>query len=172
MKELDFEKLEKVLDENQIVKTDYLMSSTGFTETKTNESNTKKKEQKRTTEGKIRFLENFQRGLGIITDACASTGINATTYFAWMQNDEEFKAKIEELKKAQYSKVEGKLLKAIEDGNIAAIIFYLKSKHPEYKPALQLDGSLNLKSKYEKHSDEQIKERVRELLNRVGEKIR
>jgi len=103
----------------------------------------KEDEQERTTKKKVEFLSEYQRLLGIITATCQKVGINRSTYYDWIDQDEEFKKAVEKLSIQQRGDVEDRLVKAIAADNIAAIIFYLKSKHPEYKPKMDVKATYN-----------------------------
>lgn len=94
--------------------------------------------QKRVHEDKEEFLEILRECTGIITVACQRKRIARTTYYNWFNSDPEFRKKVEEIKKEQVGIVEDRLLKAILEGNISGIIFYLKCKHPEFKPKSQI----------------------------------
>jgi len=111
---------------------------------------------------KEEFIEVFKENLGIITISCNKVGISRDAYYDWYNDDEDFKAKIEGAKQIQRGDVEDRLFKAITDGNITAIIFYLKSKHPDYKNRVELSGGLNI-NKYENLTDEQLEQQIREL---------
>jgi len=74
------------------------------------------------------FLKTLNDGKGIITYACQKTGISRQTYYNWLREDEDFASKVEEINESTIDIVESKLLGAINDDNLTAIIFYLKTK--------------------------------------------
>lgn len=74
------------------------------------------------------FLKTLSDGKGIITYACQKTGISRQTYYNWLKEDEDFASKVEEINESTIDIVESKLLGAINDDNLTAIIFYLKTK--------------------------------------------
>lgn len=123
--------------------------------------------EERTRKKKKEFLEVFKNSLGIITYSCQKVGISRETFYRWKREDEEFKKEVEESLKIQKNDVEDRLLKAIVADNITAIIFYLKSKHPEYRPALKLSGELDLND-YDKLTDKQLSERIRKYTAKLG----
>ncbi|MBU1165235.1 hypothetical protein KKA15_06805 [Patescibacteria group bacterium] len=102
---------------------------------KTNESNTIKR---RIIEQQKTFLEFYAKYQGIVTVACKAININPSTFYDWMKKYSSFRKKVEKIKKEQVGFVEDKLIQAIADNNISAIIFYLKSKHPDYKPRQEI----------------------------------
>lgn len=75
-----------------------------------------------------RFLKHFAEGHGIISYACQAAGIARRTYYNWMESDEQFKKVVEDLQEEVIDRVESKLLTKINDEDLTAIIFYLKTK--------------------------------------------
>ncbi len=63
-----------------------------------------------------------------MSQAAKKTGIDRTTPYRWMREDDEYSDKVKELLNVSLDFVEGKLFEAIAENNIAAIIFYLKTK--------------------------------------------
>lgn len=97
---------------------------------KSNESNTIKR---RIIDQQKTFLEFYGKYQGIVTASCKAININPSTFYEWVKKYPGFKKQVEKIKNEQVGYVEDKLIQAIADNNISAIIFYLKSKHPEYK---------------------------------------
>lgn len=90
------------------------------------------------TEEKQKFLEELGRGRGSITEACNRCKIRSRqTFYNWKKEDQKFKAQSEriimEQKEEMNDFVESKLYSLIDQENITAIIFYLKTRHPDYK---------------------------------------
>lgn len=77
---------------------------------------------------KQKFIEALREGRGIITYACQKTGISRQTYYNWCNADSDFKNLAEEVNETTIDLVESKLLSAINEDNLTAIIFYLKTK--------------------------------------------
>lgn len=90
--------------------------------------------QERVRRDKESFLLILAESTGIITLACQRAQIARTTFYNWYNGDSEFKTRVEEIKKEQIGTVEDRLFKAILEGNVAAMIFFLKCKHPGFKP--------------------------------------
>lgn len=99
---------------------------------KTNKTNSpKKEEQQRTIEAKERILDALKLSLGVKTTACNKAGISRTQLYKWMQDDEEFAAKVHELRDTALDFVESALFSQIQNGSTAATIFYLKTQGKE-----------------------------------------
>jgi len=88
---------------------------------------------------KKKLIEAMKESMGIVTLSCKKVGVSRNAFYEWLKQDKEFEKAIKETKKVQIQMVEDRLLKAIAQDNITAIIFYLKSKHPEYKPKQQIE---------------------------------
>lgn len=91
------------------------------------------------------FLKHYKDGHGIITYACQATGIARRTYYNWLEKDEKFREAIEALQEETIDIVESKLLTQIDDGNLTAIIFYLKTKGKKrgYVEAVEQNVTVN-----------------------------
>lgn len=75
-----------------------------------------------------KFLEALDDTGGNIKAACMKSGIKSrNTVYEWMRNP-EFKAEVEAINESSLDYVESKLMTAIQQDNITAIIFYLKTK--------------------------------------------
>jgi len=85
---------------------------------KTNKSDTLKKE----------FLIAYEKSLGIITTACKKVNIHRSTYYDWIKNDEDFKSQCDAISEQSKDFAESKLLELISEKNVAAVLFYLKTK--------------------------------------------
>lgn len=94
-----------------------------------NESNTIKK---RIVANQILWLESYRKRW-TVTAACLETGISRVTYYEWLKKYPQFKEKVAVDSNRQQDYVETKLVESINDRNIAAIIFWLKHRHPEYR---------------------------------------
>ena len=74
------------------------------------------------------FLEVLKENLGIISSTCQKMGMDRSKYYDWIKEDPEFDKQCQDIQEHTKDFVENKLFEAISQGNIAAIIFYLKCK--------------------------------------------
>lgn len=81
----------------------------------------------RTKSDKKRFLEIFEKKDAHISNTCKDANIGRTTYYDWLEADEEFKQAIDDVKESLKDDTESYLIKACKDGNVTAIIFRLKT---------------------------------------------
>lgn len=93
---------------------------------------------------KKRFLKNLKDGFGIISYACDMTNISRQTYYRWCNEDAEFKSVCDDIKEDTVDSVESKLFQAIGDGNITAIIFYLKTHAKDRGYIETIDTNVNV----------------------------
>ena len=94
---------------------------------KSTESTPKKKRNK-TDVNKENFLSLFFQHTGNISHICNTIGIHRTTYYQWLEKDKKFKALIDAELEGLIDFVESKLFNLINDKNVAAVIFFLKTK--------------------------------------------
>lgn len=80
-------------------------------------------------------LEHYYRLNGNISALCQSLKIPRRTFYDWMNNDLKFRELIDIQKQITDDEIEQALLnKATKQNDLGAMIFYLKSRHPNYKP--------------------------------------
>lgn len=74
------------------------------------------------------FLEALKANTGNISEASKAVCIDRKTYYNWRDNDPDFAASVESVNESLLDTAESELHKLIKKGNVAAIIFYLKTK--------------------------------------------
>lgn len=77
---------------------------------------------------KAAMLEALEKSLGVVTTAAKSIGITRESHYEWMRTDENYKAKVESLCDVALDFAESQLHKQIQNGEVSATIFYLKTK--------------------------------------------
>lgn len=90
---------------------------------------------------KREILEALIEFNGIVTNACNSIGLARSTFYNWLNTDNEFKKEVEDIQDVAIDFVESKLMEKINGVKImgreyiyeqppsdTAIIFYLKTK--------------------------------------------
>ena len=73
------------------------------------------------------FIEALARKAGTIYHACEAIGISRQTFYEWRNTDAEFKLAYENVKQQMIDLTENRLMKNINDGKEASIIFFLKT---------------------------------------------
>ena len=74
------------------------------------------------------LLKALEKSLGIVTVACRNADIPRSTYYKWINEDEEFAEAVKDIENVALDYAESKLHKQIGDNITAATIFYLKTK--------------------------------------------
>lgn len=91
---------------------------------------------------KKQFLELYRETKGFISDITRALEIDRSTYYKWLENDEEFAVAVAECEAEINDEMKQLLIhKAQGDGDTTALIFWLKNKHPEFKP-----GQMNVQT--------------------------
>ena len=79
-------------------------------------------------EDRNRFIGILTKQAGNVAGACRAMNINRRTYYNWMEKHEDFKVVVEDITEALIDDAESQLQKLIGDGNVVAILFYLKTR--------------------------------------------
>jgi hypothetical protein len=78
----------------------------------------------------------------IVQIACEKAGVGRTTFYRWKKEDKEFAAVVEAAIHDGADLVsdmaESKLVSSIKDGNLTAIMFWLKNRHKNYATKLEM----------------------------------
>jgi len=82
---------------------------------------------------KDKFVELYRQTMGHISDSCSAVGITRNTYYNWLENDENFLKKIIEAESELNDDIRDVLVKKAGEGDMTAVIFYLKNRHPDFK---------------------------------------
>ena len=74
------------------------------------------------------FLKALEANLGNIKASCLSTNIHRRTYYLWVEKDKKFKEECNSVQEGLIDLAESQLLTKIKNGDITAIIFFLKCR--------------------------------------------
>lgn len=92
----------------------------------------------------------------VVEVACKKLGIGRASYYRWRKEDEAFMESADEAllvgKHFINDMAESQLIRAIQEGNMTSIIFWLKHHHKDYKTKVELSGELHTRGQL---SDEQ-----------------
>ena len=99
----------------------------------------------KTEDNKNKMLKALEEYYGIVTTSCQSVGISRITHYRWLEEDEEYKSKVQDIKNAAIDFVESKLFDCIKGEKETSIIFYLKTigKSRGYVPRQEIDTGDN-----------------------------
>ena len=82
----------------------------------------------KTEQTKKALLTALEKSLGVVTTACKAVGISRTTFYKYVDEDQEFAKAVLEIEEVALDFVESQNFKQIQKGNVTSIIFYLKTK--------------------------------------------
>ncbi len=95
----------------------------------------------RINEEKKLLLEHLEK-TPIVQIACEKSGVGRSTYYRWLEQDKKFarsaKQALAKWVLIMNDLAESQLLKSVRDGNMTAIIFWLKSRHLSYWNKLEI----------------------------------
>ena len=119
--------------------------------------------QKRQKEERTALIENLKR-MPIIQIACEKTGVSRATFYRWKNSNNKFSHQVDEALKESVEMVndiaEAKLIASIKEGNMTALIYWLKHRHRAYSNKVELSGSLT-------HVSGEISEEYKELISKA-----
>ena len=84
--------------------------------------------QDRTEKGKLAMLEALEQTLGVVTTAAKMVGLDRTTHYRWLEDDEDYKLTVKSIEDVAIDFAESQLHKQIKKGSTPATVFYLKTK--------------------------------------------
>ena len=92
---------------------------------------------------KAAMLNSLDKTMGAISISCERCGISRAAYYKWINEDKEFAEAVHAISEKQKDFVESQLLKRIQDGSDAAIIFYAKTKMKDrgYVEKVEVEGN-------------------------------
>jgi len=85
-------------------------------------------EQNRTKINKERLLKALESSLGVVTTALKATGLSRTNFYKWLKEDEDFKAKVEEIESVQQDFIKSKYYECVKDKVPAVVIHAAKTR--------------------------------------------
>lgn len=91
---------------------------------------------------KKKFLKALEEGSGIQAYALDMCKLSRQTVNTWKHEDDDFAQKCKNIEDNCIDRVEAKLLEKINDGDITAIIFYLKTKGKSHGYVQQVDQNI------------------------------
>lgn len=93
-----------------------------------NKAKPRKNPLKKTALNKKAMIEALEKSLGIVSTACKITGITRTTFYYWVRTDPEFAENVKQVEELVLDFAESKLHKQINQDNVTATIFFLKTR--------------------------------------------
>ena len=82
---------------------------------------------------KDKFIEAYKATNGNITDSSSIAGVSRQTYYDWLQADNNFALQILDSEADLNDSIRQVLIEKAGSGDMTAVIFYLKNRHPDFK---------------------------------------
>jgi len=74
------------------------------------------------------ILKALEQSLGVVTMACKKADVPRSTFYKWMNEDEDFAKSVKDIENIALDFAESQLHKQISENSTSATIFYLKTK--------------------------------------------
>ncbi len=103
---------------------------------------------------KKRFVELYNQLFGHISNTCDAVGIVRQTYYNWLEKDELFRSLIMESEMNLNDEIRDVLINKAASGDMTAVIFYLKKRHPDFKEQPTTLVQVNFKDHAKKELEE------------------
>jgi len=113
---------------------------------------------------KRNLLQALEKSLGVVTSACKIVDCNRSTFYKYYNNDQDFRASVDELQNLTLDFAESQLHKQIKEGNTTATIFYLKTKGKKRGYVERKEVEMTAQVSTSKISDE-AKKKIDDILN-------
>lgn len=108
----------------------------------------------------------------IISIACARTGIGRSTYYEWLEEDDEFAEQVDKALKAGNGFIndlaESQVIKGIQESHTAFTIFWLKNKHPDFCEKVRHDYRIRMEHENAMTLTDEEREAISQAMVRIG----
>lgn len=101
------------------------------------------------------FVSLYSQLMGHVSNTCSAVPISRDTYYRWLEEDKAFAQAIMESEMNLNDEIRDVLINKAASGDMTAVIFYLKKRHPDFKEQPQ---SLIQVNNFKDHVDAELKE--------------
>lgn len=120
--------------------------------------------EKRIVKNKDILLAQLNK-IPIVQLACEKSSISRATYYRWKKEDPEFARLADDAIDGGVSIIndmaESQLISNIKDGNMTAIIYWLKHRHKAYSTRVEISGNINsIREELTEQETDMIKEAI------------
>ena len=104
----------------------------------------------------INCLISLYLHYGDVSKACKQLLMSRSTFYNWKRENKTFQEAVDDIEEAFLDAAESKIRQKIEDGDVACLIFYLKTKGKNrgYSEKIEVDSTVTNKSLKEYTDDE------------------
>lgn len=133
-------------------------------------TNTFQTVNKRVAKNKELIIEQLKK-VPIVQVACEKIGIGRATYYRWRKDDEIFTESTDSAlttgREFMNDIAESQLIKAIQNNDLTAIIFWLKNNHKQYSNRLELTAEVKNLSQPMSTEQEELVKKALELASLI-----
>ena len=117
------------------------------------------------------FIEVLKQRRGIVLIACREIGINPITFYRWQNSDPDFYKRTEEIRDAEIGTIaEDQMCRAIINGDMNMVRFYLQARNRKYAQRQQIEGKIEIETKVNP-LEEKYQKIKQELENKLEQEI-
>lgn len=113
---------------------------------------------------KHQMIKALVESLGIVTEAAKASGVDRTLHYAWLRNDAQYKAAVDDIFEQSVDFSENKLFECIKNCNVQAIMFHLRyrGKQRGYTDSLKIEhsGDISVDIDVKSMTDEELRELI------------
>ena len=120
---------------------------------------------------KKEIIAAMVKSLGVVTTACRIADVSRSLYYKYYNADKEFREKCDDVQEEAIDFTESALFAQIGEGNVTAMIFYLKMKAKHRGYVERIDHVNTKVSPLEELSDKELEQRYAQLNKTVMKKI-
>lgn len=104
----------------------------------------------------INCLISLYLHYGDVSKACEQLLMSRSTFYNWKRENKTFQEAVDDIEETFLDAAESKIRQKIEDGDVACLIFYLKTKGKNrgYSEKIEVDSTVTNKSLKEYTDDE------------------
>jgi hypothetical protein len=103
---------------------------------------------------KVKAIELWKETKGHISNICRAIGIERKTFYTWLKKDPDFATALLDSEAELNDDIREALIQKCADGDMTAIIFYLKNRHPDFlqrpQTLVQVNNSIRAEDFFEK----------------------
>jgi len=103
---------------------------------------------------KEQFIELYRQTKGFISDICRALNISRATYYKWLDKDEQFALAIADAESEVNDEMKQILIDKAGSGDLGAVIFWLKNKHPEFNHRQQTNVAVQVNTFIQNEKEE------------------
>jgi len=103
---------------------------------------------------KDKFVQAYKQTNGNITDSAVIANVSRRIYYDWLEKDNKFAMAILDSEANLNDEIRQVLINKASEGDMTAVIFYLKNRHPDFKQQSQVAVQSNVQILFNRGENE------------------